>query len=129
MKNVRSLGVLSVTRQRGLARGMSSPVVKAQMPVDATRERPDAQGSGAAVERSEQPAAAESEDINPTCPFVQKLYAMLEEETVGGKRAEWVDPEDCTKRGWPLDAFTVSNNSLFQTEVLPKFYRHANFTR
>jgi hypothetical protein len=36
---------------------------------------------GTTVEPSEQPAAAgEPEDINPTCPFAQKLYAMLDDD-------------------------------------------------
>ena len=70
-----------------------------------------------------------SSDISPTSPFVQKLYAMLEEESEGEGRAVWVESAECTRRGWPLDAFTVLDNARFQSEVLPKFYRHSNFTR
>ena len=76
-------------------------------------------------------AKADSSEISPTSPFVQKLYALLVEESEreGPKRAEWVDPEECTRRGWPQDAFTVLDNAGFQREVLPTYYRHANFTR
>jgi len=68
-------------------------------------------------------------DISPTSPFVQKLYAMLAEESTGERRAVWVESAECTRRGWPMDAFTVLDNARFQSEVLPKFYRHSNFTR
>ena len=116
----------------------AQPQAQAPAPGPAAVSMPGASQPGAkkaadsgAKKAADSGAKADSSEILPTSPFVQKLYALLVEESEreGPKRAEWVDPEECTRRGWPQDAFTVLDNAGFQREVLPKFYRHANFTR
>ena len=70
-------------------------------------------------------------DNNPAFvqKFVHKLYSMLEQESRGEKRVSWVDPGRCEQRRWPLGAFIVFDILAFQSEVLPQFFRHSNFSR
>ena len=70
-------------------------------------------------------------DMNDPAPFIQKLHSLLEEESApegGSRRAVWIDHEECRAKGWLNGAFTVLDNQLFEKEVLPKFYKHSNFT-
>jgi len=69
--------------------------------------------------------------MNDPAPFISKLHSLLQEESVpeaGARRAVWVEHEECRRKGWPNGAFTVLDNQLFEKEVLPKFYKHSNFT-
>jgi hypothetical protein len=69
--------------------------------------------------------------MNEPAPFIQKLYNLLAEESASGsgaRRAVWVDPSECRRKGWPSGAFTVLENQQFEKEVLPKFYKHSNYT-
>jgi hypothetical protein len=69
--------------------------------------------------------------MNDPAPFIQKLHSLLEEESApegGARRAVWIDHEECRAKGWPNGTFTVLDNQLFEKDVLPKFYKHSNFT-
>lgn len=69
--------------------------------------------------------------MNDPAPFIQKLHSLLEEESApegGARRAAWIDHDECRRKGWPNGAFTVLDNQLFEKQVLPKFYKHSNFT-
>jgi hypothetical protein len=83
-------------------------------------------------------------------PFVSKLHQLLtaaaaEEPDPGRRAVDWLTPsgpsdqpaEDeqsaagwpsSSRRSWPVGAFCVHDNATFEAQVLPRYYRHSNFS-
>lgn len=69
------------------------------------------------------PAKSNSGTSKPQ-KFLPSLYAMIEAESEGDGSVVW----DGHTETWPHDAFTVVNKAHFEAVVLPKYYKHSNFT-
>jgi hypothetical protein len=75
----------------------------------------------------EQAAAAAAAVRLDVLPFVTRLHQLLTAESASdtGRIVEW---ERNPRPQWPAGAFTVHNNEEFAKQILPKYFKHSNFT-
>eukprot|EP01051_Picozoa_sp_SAG22_P016619 SAG22_NODE_2380_length_2632_cov_2.092381_1_plen_478_part_00 len=72
--------------------------------------------------------------MKKVAPFLRQLFAMVEEETTGDRNVVWIaSATGKAELGMhathaAADAFTVLNKAQFEASVLPKYYKHNNFT-